>query len=206
MKPVTDGMILDLFGYRPGRGEQKKIQILEAVIEILAQEGIQELTFESVGKKVRLGKANVRYHFKTVHEMVEGAFKFITFVAQKLTLEKMERAGTPRAKIEAVVGGAFEWYRNFPMHIPVWGLFCYYSAIDSKLSRLHSVIRAEGRNRLAGILKEADYSDREANDLASEIQSLITGTLLDLAVSQNVKDVPSAQRVLVQTVRRLTRL
>jgi AcrR family transcriptional regulator len=198
MKEIGEMMFVDLFGYRAGRGEKKKLQIIQAVIDILSNEGITYLTFDAVGKRIKTGKATVRYHFKTLEDLIEGAAKLIAFSAQSLTAVKIERVKSPtKARlVDAVIDAAFEWLRENPKHASVWCLFCYYSTFYPRFSALHASIRGKGQERLEKILGTG-------SETASQIQSLITGTLIDLAVKNQIKDSHSAQRKLRAAVRKI---
>jgi AcrR family transcriptional regulator len=59
------------------KGDRKKLEIIEAAIDCLATEGIDNTTFDSIAKRIDTRRAHVAYHFKDKHMIFEAAISYI---------------------------------------------------------------------------------------------------------------------------------
>lgn len=182
-KPV-DPLFFQLFEVSPRKGDLRKIEIIKAAIECIANEGIENLSLETVGKKLKIGRAHVGYYYKTVPEIINMAIKYIMANAQSITVEHVKAAKTPTERIEAMIVAAFEWAYHFPEQASVYMLYFYYCSKDPSHREVHRQIRQVGASRLETILVQAANErpgsrKQSYQSLAKDIQFRITGGVVE---------------------------
>lgn len=171
----------------PISSNEKKRKIVEATIHILASEGVEKVTFESVGLKLDTTKANIRYHFSSKEDLIFTAVKFMAMTAQQITKEKLDKATTSAQRVDAVVEGAFQHLRDHPDHLRVFMMYFYYSSFQYDYQQFYMSARSVGQERLSVILSDLPLKKNiqtEKNHLllAEEIQNIITGQLLGVVL------------------------
>jgi len=178
----SDDIHSRLFSYKPGRGDTTRLKIVEAAISCMANEGLEDITFDLLGEKVGIGKANVRYHFANKKDVFLAAIKLIVMTAQDITIALVKKASTPHAQIGAVIDGAFAWLQAFPAHGKVWLLFMHLATRNSEYLKLHHEARHAGASRLAALLRNLnpELSEKAALGLGRDIQKIITSEILEL--------------------------
>ncbi|MBK7961926.1 MAG: TetR/AcrR family transcriptional regulator [Bdellovibrionales bacterium] len=169
------------------KSDAKKRLILEATIEILANQGIEEITFESLGDKLQTTKANIRYHFHDKDELIFLAVKFMAFTAQSVTATMVKNAQKPQDKLNGVILGAYRHLKTNPSHVRAFMMYFYYASIFSNYRELFTQSRMIGQLRLSKILHDLPRRDGQASVkslmlLADQIQNLITGQIFGVVL------------------------
>lgn len=59
------------------KGEQTRTSILYAAIDIIANEGIREISAAKIASVIGVSKSNVFHHFKTIDEIIYGVYNII---------------------------------------------------------------------------------------------------------------------------------
>ncbi len=173
-----DNLYFELFKTEPRKGDLRRRKIVLATITCIATNGIEGTTFESIGKLLRLRKSHVAYYFPDKTALVEAAVRLITATAQSITVEHIQKSSAkniPENMLDAFVAGAFDWVKRHPDQVSVMLLFFQYCTHNRKYRNLYTEIRTAGRNRLTEIV--------ENERVASQIQALITGAIVDYATT-----------------------
>jgi AcrR family transcriptional regulator len=166
----------------PSSSDLKRASILSAVVKILAQEGLDELTFEKIGKRVKMARSHVVYYFPHRDELVMAAIRFAAMSASETILRHLEAADGWKKKLHRYIEGNFAWIEENPEHATVYTLLYYLSTFKPEYRKLHSEIRRAGSDRIAGILEEGPAKGRKrlVQAYAKSIQGVITGNLIDV--------------------------
>jgi len=183
----------------------RKVTILQAVIELLATKGVDELTFDRIGKKVGMARSHVVYYFPNREALLEDTMRFVALTAQERVAAHLEDEKDWRKLLSRYVEANFDWVNNNRHHGTVF-LLMYYEATFKKTFRsLHSDVRAAGVARIEGILKLSGHpwKDPELHELAKGIQALITGNLVDITSTQLTDQWELRQRQTIDLIFRL---
>jgi AcrR family transcriptional regulator len=186
MKPrstALDPIYARLFPAPPGKGELRRQRVLEAAIQVLAEKGLGQLSHESVGKKLGMRRSHVAYYFPTIDSIIECSAKYVAGTAQGVTVERVESADRPAAKLAAWVEGNFVWAREYPAHAAFMMHFYSLCTHVKTFRELHLRLRETGRVRVLALLRELEgRRPAEASRLAAAaelIQSLVTSNLVE---------------------------
>lgn len=197
---ALDPVFYELMERDPKNWNLRKVQILNAAIEQLAEKGITETSYDSLAKALDIGRSHIAYYFADKESLFLEVIRFVAATAQKITIEALERA--PRdQEVEAIVNGAFDWAEQFPMQLRIMLLFYYFSSVRPNYKKFHTQVRLTGRKRLA----EAIGGPREkAERLAIGVQGLVTSCLLEAStLDHKGEDIKSARERCLRLVKDL---
>ncbi|MBT7670603.1 MAG: TetR family transcriptional regulator, partial [Bdellovibrionales bacterium] len=102
-----DPALYELFEFRPRKGDIKKLQIIEAAIHCLANDGIENTTFESIGKLIGTRRSHVAYHFADKKLIFLSAIKFILSTYQQTVMGQMVESQNGRKMLLQYIEGSF---------------------------------------------------------------------------------------------------
>lgn len=190
-------------GLKPTKGDQRKVAIIEAVIEGLGTGGFESITFESIGKRSRMRPSHVAYYYPNIDDAVEAATKFIVATAQQTTVEFVREALTYREKLNAFIEGTFAWVERNPNHFSVMLVLWYYSTHDRKYRKFHDEIRELGATRLEAIIDPVLKKGKRkrgfsARTIAKSIQSILTGHLIEFYTTNSKRPLGDLRRDVLQ--------
>lgn len=178
---ITNPLYAQLLKFKPKKGDLRKVEILEGAIETIANEGVERLSFESLGKKLNMRRAHVAYYFPDRDEIVLAAIKLVVATVQSFTVERVKLAASDEERLVAFVEGTFKWAETYPKHPPVILLLYYYSSHDKRYRKLHDEARRLGAERIEAIVRPLlpPARRRHAGAAAKLVQAILTGHLLD---------------------------
>lgn len=183
-----DPLLLTLLDVQPRKGDLKKAEIIKAAVACIAEIGIEQTTFESIGKRIGMLRAHVAYHFDGKQEIIDRAIDYVVANAQRVTVEKIKKASNPREQLIAVVEAAFDWAFEFPEQADVLMLNFYYCRVFSGHLATHSRMRSMGRERLKSVLGALMQTSKptasELEERALVVQSTITGLLVEFLTTE----------------------
>ena len=183
MKEIPHALYYQIFDLKPGKGEERKVRILEAFIKQIATKGLENTSFETLGKAVKMKRTHITYYFQTRDDLIRASVRYAVAVGQRMTIAQAESARGWREKLKAVISGPFEWMAQFPEHASVMEMFYYLCSYDKKYRELQNSIRQMGEDRLVSCLEpwaEAEkLSLSEVRATARRIQNLIVGAIIN---------------------------
>ncbi len=179
---LDDGLY-KLFEFRPRKGDIKKLEIIKATIDCLAQEGLAELSYEAIAKRVGTRRAHIAYHFSDKRDIYLAAVKYIVATSQQIIIDHIGNGPHfGKDTLSHYVEAYFLWAKKHPEQLSVMLLFYYLCNIHSQYRELHEQIREAGKERLVYILTQKlgkKLSALEISQLGKYIQYLITGSMID---------------------------
>src|SRR4051812_15789599 len=133
-KDLSDNSHLysQILEFKPRKADLRRMAILDAVIDCIAEKGILNLTAQEVGRQAKMRRSHVTYYFPNQDKMLEAAIKFVVSTGQEITVAYVTAAQTPRARLEAMVQATFVWLERYPKHASVMLLLHYYGSCDSR--------------------------------------------------------------------------
>lgn len=167
--------------------DRKKHRIIDATIQLIAEDGIEAVTFENIGQILKTTKANIKYHFGNKDDLIFTAARLVVANAQAMTAAAVERVSTPEDKLMAIIEAAFDWYQRFPKHVRVWALFIYYSHIRADYAKFFHEVRTVGQSRMQLLLRALPREEGKIpsyEKAAADIQNTLYGKVIALAGDQ----------------------
>jgi AcrR family transcriptional regulator len=200
----TDNFYLEVLKTEPSSKDARRASLVKTVMEILAREGLDELTLERVGKRAGMARSHVVYYFKNRDSLIRAAVDCAALSAQTIIGRRVEQGGDAREKLLFYVEACFTWIETYPEHAAVYTLLYYLATLNKTYRDLHSTIRETGAKRIQTILaSDKTRPGAKAARIARDIQALITGHLIDVTTTRNAKDHSSRMRETQRAVVRL---
>ena len=190
---------------KPSPSESRRSEILDAVMRILAKQGVDELTFERIGKEAGMARSHVVYYFQNREALVKAAIEFAAASAQGIIEAELAEGEGVDDRLRRYVRGNFEWIRRHPEHATVYTLLYYLACFKAEYRELHDGIREAGARRIERILEKGHWKPRARRGLAKAIQAIVTGNILDVMTTNRRGELAAALRDTLLTVERLVR-
>jgi AcrR family transcriptional regulator len=175
-------ILATLPGVQIRKSDLKRIEIIEAAIECMATIGIENTSFEAVGKSLKMARSHLVYYFKDKESLFRDAIQYVAAMGQQITLEHLQRAA-PENQLRAYVEGTFDWIARYPQHATIMPLFFYVSATRKEYRELHAKSRNLARDRILAILAILESgkkrTPKQRTEIAERILACLTGFYLD---------------------------
>src|SRR5262245_14516549 len=89
---------------RPSNTDQRRAEIVEGLLDVMAREGYARATIAAIGKSASLTPGLLHYHFPNNHEILVALVEHLVAKAARRTEGRLARAGAaPRKRLEAFI-------------------------------------------------------------------------------------------------------
>lgn len=156
----------------------KRNQILDAALRILARSGIGGLTMRAVAKEASVALGLVNYYFETKHSLVSAALERIG--SQDLELVAPMDAMDPQQRLTdalaRVVDADLLNTDYIGLRLQLWSL----AGVDPVFGQINQTAQSQYRQHLASLIAAArpNLSSTEVNNRASDILVVQNGMWL----------------------------
>lgn len=175
---LPHALYFQVFGFKPGRGEERRIRIIEAFIDSVATLGLEHTSYETLAKKVRMNRTHVAYYFPNRDELIRTAVRYSISMAQQITISQVERARSWKDRLRIVVSGPFDWLDKNPKHASILLLYCYLCTYDKNYRALQNSIRSMGEQRITSCFPDAVLEGKQdIIGVTRSIQAMTAGAL-----------------------------
>jgi AcrR family transcriptional regulator len=173
-----DPLLMSIVESSPRKGDLRKAEIIKAAIDCIAEQGIENITFESIGKKLGMLRAHVAYHFKSKQEIIDRAIEYAIATGQNTTVEEIKKAKTPQEVLAAYVQAPFDWAVRYPKQADLLLLNLYYAQKNTTYKEAELLRRKVAAERLKAIL--GNLPETKNHPFAAELPSVIVGIILGI--------------------------
>ncbi|MDP9812571.1 TetR/AcrR family transcriptional repressor of bet genes [Rhizobium tibeticum] len=162
----------------------RKKELRRAAFEVLQREGMAGATLEKVAAHAGASKGIVLHYFANKQELFEHAMREANTALRDAVVARLNRAVTPRERLEAIIEGNFEERFFQPSICHAWLSLCAEVPREPQLARIQKVIHARMRSNLMSALI-ALLPKNECEHVALAITALIDGLWLRLGLQSN---------------------
>lgn len=191
----VDPIMMELFEFRPRKGDVKKAEIIVAAIECLSSVGLENTTFEAIARKIGTRRAHVNYYFPNKEEIFLSAIKYIAATYQSISLSCLKKAEPGDNLLDYYIDGPFTWAKKHPEQLSVMFLLYYLSTFKKEYLEINHQIRKGGVERISYMLRQQDSKLKKSisDEMAKSIQNILSGCLLDVSTTKG-KSLSQASR------------
>ncbi|HEV7308343.1 choline-binding transcriptional repressor BetI [Ensifer sp.] len=161
--------------------EIRRRELRRAAFEVLQKEGMAGATLEKVATHAGASKGIVLHYFANKQELFEHAMREANVALKEAVVARLNRARTPRERLEAIIEANFEERFFQPSVCHAWLSLCAEVPREPQLARIQKVIHARMRSNLLSALTELLPAE-ECEAVALGITSLIDGLWLRLGL------------------------
>lgn len=180
---LSNPLYAQFLDFKPRKRDVRRAIIVEAAIDCIATLGVENTSFEAIGKKAGMLKAHVAYYFPNRDDLIEEVIKFSVSSVQAMSVEGMKAETDPEQKLAAFITATFRWRDQFPKQSSVILLLYYYASFRRPYQKIHDRIRSLGAERIRAALSlQAAFRGAPQaflHDTSKLIQSILTGNLID---------------------------
>lgn len=200
-KQQLDPLVLQLFPSSVRKGDLQKAKIVQAIVDIVATEGFEALSFDRIGKEVGMAKSHVVYHFQSKNEMLLKAYLYILNYSQTYIIEGLTDADPGFDRFENYVRAHFDWMKMKPTHFPFILMLYGRSAYDADIRSFNRQVRIAAKNRVRGLLLEDPLiPERLHEEAAIFLHEMLTGSFIDLICCDGHQSPESERKIKLSAI------
>lgn len=192
----NDALRFKIKDLRHARGDRRRLQVLEAAIDLMAQGEVASLNLERIAKLCKVRRSHVAYYFSEPSVLIRAAIEHAMSFGQEFAVEKISLATTAKERLKAFVEANFEWFKAYPQHASVFGLLNYYAICDESYRKLNEALADMAEKRIEAILLGGNLRagrKKEAKQIAANIRALLVGSLARL-FSSDLRSLSSSEK------------
>lgn len=183
-----DPLLLQVMEVAPRKGDLQKARLIQAAIEAIAKDGIENASYDNIGKELGMRRSHVAYYFKDKDQLLMTVMRYIVGNNQRLAVERLAQASTSRERLLAISSAAFEWARSYPDQVAVYMTFYVSCAVKPEFREYFSEFRTLALDRLVLLIQEdVKVKPSEAIEIANTIRGLILGSIFEYFASGQIR-------------------
>jgi len=186
--------------------EKRRLEIIEAAIDVLADEGLNKLTFNAVGQRLGIERASVAYHFPKKEVLLAQVIRYVYLIGQQITADRSKAAKNTEAQLLSIYDSAQYWLGSDKRFPSIVTLFYYLTTTSPQFKELHSEIQKQGLNRIEQILTKHFLKKNIKTSIvktkALSLHSLMLGMTLKKYTTHD-KSSTKSKAILTKTIREM---
>ncbi len=171
----------------------RRQELAAAAYEILQEEGIAGTTLAKVAERAGMSKGIVLHYFKGKDALLEAVMRHANTLLRDEVVALMEKAQSPRERVEAIVAGNFS-PKFFKAEIcNAWLSLCAEVPRNANFARIQRAIHARMRSNLKSALRHL-LPKAEVEAAIIGITAMIDGLWLRFGLNQDGLSLAEAKR------------
>ena len=174
---------------RPSNTEQRRAEIVSALLSVMAQKGYEKASIQSIAKEAKLTPGLIHYHFKIKKDILIALANWISDNAQK-RIEKMnEVSNDPWEKLEVFVNARLSLGETMqPEIVSAWVMISGESVRNEEVKEIYEgLIERQLRyleETIASVWQGKSKHSKEVIELSAMVTAMIEGCF-QLSVTAN---------------------
>jgi AcrR family transcriptional regulator len=164
----------------------RKRVILFGALEIINEEGLQNLSITSIMRRTGTSKSLILYHYVDLDSILLALFEHMFGLARKSTKERSaEKSGFPE-KVTAGQEVSLEWFKEYPLfgHVSLFSYALSHHHPEIKLAMTRAFLAAEEAVRKT-LHESGRFTGAQAERLARVLNSAMIGQMIKAAVQED---------------------
>jgi TetR/AcrR family transcriptional regulator, transcriptional repressor of bet genes len=180
--------------------EVRRVQLIEATIEVVARAGFSDLTLAQVAETARLSTGIVNFYFKSKDALLAATLSHMVDEYQRTWRGNVAAAGPlPADKITAMLEGDFQRLVANRKTVTVWYAFWGETRWRPDFMTLCQALNREFQGVAAELFRQLiadhDTGERDPVLLAKGFSAMSDGLWLDMLINPKETDREMARRV-----------
>lgn len=179
--------------FRMRKGDLRKLEIVQAALKCVGTVGVEDTSFESVGKLCGLARPHVAYYFPRRSELIEAAIRYAYAGGQQAAIEAVSRVEGVKPRLTAYVKAIFTWLAEHPHHRATISLLVYLASYSKEYRKLSTELKEIAVSRLTAILSPTGPTPA-SRKLADRLHTILTGEAVAWSTDEKAPDVEEVIR------------
>jgi TetR/AcrR family transcriptional repressor of bet genes len=180
--------------------EVRRVQLIEATIDVIARAGFSDLTLAQVAETARLSTGIVNFYFKSKDALLAATLSHMVEEYQRHWRGNVAAAGPlPADRITAMLEGDFQRLVANRKAVTVWYAFWGETRWRPDFMSLCQALNREFQGVAADLFRELiaghDTGERDPMLLAKGFSAMSDGLWLDMLINPKETDRETARRV-----------
>ena len=179
------------------KGDRKRIEILELILNCIGKHGIDKVTYQLIAKEGKLRTSHIAYYFPNKDELIKAVFKHLVSKYQNRVVSSIYKSEDTKKVLSAIVE-AYLGDKNRDKEISMAYLFYHYSYINADIRDLCTETYNVGFDRVCSILspylREKNFSKRQIEVRARSIIGLIGESVRFVATTNTKSNLAQLKR------------
>jgi TetR/AcrR family transcriptional repressor of bet genes len=169
---------------RPKNTDERRGQILEALLTVMAKGGYAGATMAAIATEASLTRGLLHYHFRSKREMLVALVEELAHrIESRIERQLTQTPGDPRARLYARLDAQLARGDGAdPRAVSAWVAIAAEAVRDEEVRAVYtSAIQSSARDwtdLVRAALREDDRATRDAARIAATVQSAIEGAYL----------------------------
>lgn len=183
-------------GLRPKLTQQRRLQTLEAAVEVIAERGLRDTRIADIARRAGLSPALLLYYFSSKEKLLTEALTFAEDRFYLATFHELTGIEHARDRLMRLIelscpreGGDGEILGDWALWIELWS----HAARDPEAARKREALDRRWRATIVDIVRDGqragEFADVDADDFSLRLAALIDG--LAIQVMLRDPEVPS---------------
>lgn len=162
----------------------RRQELAAAAYEILQEEGMAGVTLAKVAERAGMSKGIVVHYFGGKDALLEAVMRLANSMLRDEVIQLMNRAQTPRARLDAIIDGNFSPKFFKPEICNAWLSLCAEVPRNRAFARIQRAIHARMRSNLLSALRDLLPAERREAAVVG-ITAMIDGLWLRFGLGQS---------------------
>jgi TetR/AcrR family transcriptional repressor of bet genes len=180
--------------------EARRVQLIEATIDVIARAGFSDLTLAQVAETARLSTGIVNFYFKSKDALLAATLEHMVGEYGRYWRANVAAAGPgPAAKLVAMLEGDFGRLvanrKTVTVWYAFWGETRWRPDFMSLCQGLNSEFQAVATELFQQLISDTGEAERDARLLAKGFSAMSDGLWLDMLINPKDTDRETARQV-----------
>jgi AcrR family transcriptional regulator len=189
-----------------GTADQRRVQMLQAALEVISERGYAETRIADVAERAGVSPALVIYYFKTKDQLLTEAIRYYDDTWYEVSQSRMATLATAAARLEEFVSMACLPEAD-PQPDSSWQLWLDFWAQAARNDAVAGVRRKSDerwRDAIAELVREGqdagEFREIDVDNFAIYLSALLDGLTVQMALNDPVVDGPRAFELTMRLV------
>lgn len=171
----------------------RRRQLIDATISSIGRYGYGEATVQRISRAAGVSSGIIHHYFGGKGELLEASMRALLAELRREVVERLARATSPRARLEAIVEGNFAPSQFDPPVVAAWLAFWSQARHEPRLARLQRIHQRRLHSNLRHAFAQV-VAPVAAIQAAKGLAALIDGLWLNAAFS-GARDIDEARAI-----------
>lgn len=187
-----------------GMEEIRRRQLIAATIDSIHDVGFSATTLQSISRRAGVSSGLVAHYFKDKNGLLEATLRSLASDLNAGIVEKLQRARSPEARLEAIIAGLLAPEQFEPRTARVWLAFWGQLTHAPGLKRVQHIYEQRLLSNLRYALRQR-MPGSEAERQAVALAAMIDGLWLRAALSREQANAGQSQAICLEFLKTILR-
>jgi AcrR family transcriptional regulator len=183
----------------------RRLQIIEATRRVILRKGYHRVTTQDIAKESGVSVGIPHHYFSSLDAILSATLEHVAEEMRRFVVDQIDRAPTPRARLETYVLGESPRHQIIREGWLVWLEYWADAIRDPRLAEFHRRRYDWWREKLAGIIvdgiADGSFQAIDVDDFVCHLIGLVDGLSIQASVHDSKVAPIDFERIVLEHVR-----